>query len=156
MQIINDYITANEKQLKRLCFKFFKGGYLWEDLFQEIYLRLIEVPEEKIQKNNLGAICYTIALSLYRNRNRKHSCLKTRQYLELSENHAFTSGEYLNDIYDFIDNELNKKHGFADLLVFIQAQDESIREISRKTKLSPYTLRRYYKMGQLKLQRLLT
>lgn len=63
--------------------------------------------------------------------------------------------EYLNDLHEFIEAELNKPHGFAPIMVFIQGQDESLRSLERKTKVNINALSNYYKDGQRKLQRLL-
>lgn len=154
-KIISDYVVANEKRLKNLCFRLYKGNYLWEDLFQEFYLEVLDTPKLLFDRYSLKHVCYYKILTIYKNRNRKNSTLRDVEYMGLDHVKATVETDYIADIQEWIDKEINKEHGFADILVFKESQDKSLRQIKKETGVSLFALCRLRQEGQRKLQRLL-
>lgn len=150
MQIINQYVIANEARLKNLCKRMYHGNDLWQDLFQEFYIDVVNVNDNLFNRYSLKQLCYWRIVTVYKNRQRYDS-LKHFNTTDLIEERG-EEIPYITDIEEFIDAELNKPHGFAPMLVFMQSLDEPLREISRKTSINVRFLSEYKREAQKKLQ----
>lgn len=157
MAIINEYVTANQKRLKRVCFKIFKGDGRFEDLFQEVYLKLIEMPEAKIQayKNKMWYLYWLSAGELYLKRTRKSSPLSNINGVKVGELDRIETPDYLTDLEEFIESEMNKEHDFAPVMVFMECQEKSMHELSRETGINMFALSHYNAQGREKLKRMI-
>lgn len=156
-KVINDFIIANELALKRLCFKFFKLDDRRNDLFQEAYISMIDLPEKTISLYNgkLGTLYWLIARGLYYKQRRKSSPLRLISGIEVGENLLNESPEYTIDIEEFIETEMNKEHDFIPITVFMECQEKSMRQLSKETKINMFALSRYRAEGQARLKKLL-
>jgi DNA-directed RNA polymerase specialized sigma24 family protein len=152
---INEYVTANHRRLQSICFKLYRGADDWKDLFQEFYLKIIETPQEKLNRYKLQPLCYFQILQIYRDRYKKCSPLRRLRYIDVDRVSIPITYEYTLDIEEYIDAEMNKAHGFADIMVFMESQEKTLRELKKETGINITALSRYRQAGQKKLQNLL-
>lgn len=153
-QQIDQYIVQNEKRLKNLCFKICRGNSIWEDLFQEFYLAMLEANPDYFDRYPMNKLCNLILVRCYKNRGH-NKALKSINATELLDIFASEPAEYTKDIQDIIQNELNRPHGFAPVMVFVQSMDESLHSIKRKTGINMWALSGYRKQGQERLRKLI-
>lgn len=150
---IERYIIENQAKLKLICRRLYSNSYLADDLFQEFYLAAIEKSWHKSYP--IPAMCYYTILTCFKNRYRKGYNLSGPSFIRACDNlpeRIEKEPEYLNDLTEFIESEMNRQHGFAPVTVFMQAQEESLRDISKRTKIPLTALSNYKRQGQKKLQ----
>lgn len=160
IEIINKYVNENSKLIKYWCRSLYKGSYLSDDLFQEAYLKIVSMPDDKIlkYKDHMSYMYYGVILGLYRGRRRKSSNLngKSISYVELFEGAKVDyQPEYMSDVIEFIEKQCNMEHGFLPMRVFVETMDLSLRELSKETNINIYALHVYKKQAKEELQRLL-
>lgn len=162
IDIINNHVISNIESLKAICRAFYKGSYLWEDLFQEFYLQIVKVPDDLYLRFqvNLKALCYLTIRDIHNERRLNKSGLEGSRKIIFKQdlnNYELSccQPEYVQDILDYIEKEKNKPHNFADIVVFTETMEKSLRELNKETGISIFSLCRYRQAGQAKLQRLL-
>lgn len=71
-QIVDIHFEKNYNYYRSVCYRYYKGRYLFEDLLNESYLELLKVKENVIfdfnDKDKLHCICLKIIRSLYQKR----------------------------------------------------------------------------------------
>ncbi len=115
---------------------------------------MIDTPDDKFNRYSLEQLCYWTIYTIYRNRNRKKYGLKEMRYQELSDAMLSEEIPYTRDIEEIIEEQINKPHGFAPVMVFMQSLDEPLRSIERKTGINICALSRYRKKGKEEILRL--
>jgi len=152
---INKYVIANQKRLKQLCFRLYKGNDLYKDLFQEFYLKVIECTDKQYKNYPLKQLCYGKILECYRKRHRKQfgSIEQKGIFIELDWVRSGQQAKTEFDLFEKIDKELDKTKDFLDIYVFLESIEKSCLEIANETGMSYVKVHRLAKKGQLKLKR---
>jgi hypothetical protein len=103
----------------------------------------------KEYKDNLKNLCCATIWYLWSKRGRKSSLLNEICNLELSSDiPSETQGEYDIEQASLIINDILKnRKTLVPVLITLQAQDESLRSIERKTGIGRNTLSKRYKEG---------
>jgi hypothetical protein len=132
--------VENEQFYRDFCRNLYRGRYLHDDLFNDFYLKLVEMPDkvkEYSDKDNL------------KKRGLKSSLLNEVCNLELTQDIPSDSeGEYDIEQASLIINDILKnRETLVPVLITLQAQDESLRSIERKTGIGRNTLSKRYKEG---------
>lgn len=142
----------NEQFYRDFCRNLYRGRYLHDDLFNDFYLKLVEMPDkvkEYSDKDNLKNLCCATIWYLWSKRGRKSSLLNEVCNLELTQDIPSDSeGEYDIEQASLIINDILKnRETLVPVLITLQAQDESLRSIERKTGIGRNTLSKRYKEG---------
>jgi DNA-directed RNA polymerase specialized sigma24 family protein len=151
--IIDSHIIENEKFYRDFCRNLYRNRYLMDDLFNDFYLKLVEMPDkvkEYSDKDNLKNLCCATIWYLWSKRGRKTSLLNEVCNLdELKQDFPTDSeGEYDIEQASLIINDILKnRNTLVPVLITLQAQDESLRSIERKTGIGRNTLSKRYKEG---------
>jgi len=165
--LIDKHITEYERYYKSICYHYYNGRYLWEDLFQELYIGFIDCkPDTVLKFSNDGKLNYLGALILRntfgkRGYHKKNKGSSTSNLFELSnicelvdrslidENSEFD--EFINSIpfekVEDIMNDLYKEDWFKHD-VFIMAQKESLNSLSKRTTINRKYLTDTYRNAQ--------
>jgi hypothetical protein len=146
---INQYVIANEKQLKNICFKFYKGNDLWKDLFQEFYLKVIDTNDEKFERYSIKQLCYWTIVEVYSKRNRYGLIDSERVCLDSLEIAVHDAPSF--DLLDKIEFELSKPDQFLDVQLFVESVEMPVREIVKKTGLKRNAVNYKIRKGREKL-----
>lgn len=124
-----------------------------DDLFNDFYLKLVEMPDkvkEYADKDNLKNLCCATIWYLWSKRARRSSLLNEVSNLEEYKYDipSDSEGEYDIEQASLIINDiLKKREHLVPVLITLQAQDESLRSIERKTGIGRNTLSKRYKEG---------
>lgn len=151
---VDAYVVENQQRLRNFCFKLCRGSSIWEDLFQEFYLAMLKLEPHYFERYPMKKLCSLIMVRCYLDRDH-NKALKPVNYVELQDIFYNEPDEYVKDLHEYIEKELNRPHGFAPVMVFMQSLDESLRSIEKKTGINHVALWNYKKQGQAKLRELL-
>lgn len=171
-EILDKHITTNYGYYKNICWKYFKGNYLFEDLLHIVYLDIIENNLEQVVKyNDNGKLRVLIIYKIRRLfEKRKIKCSNNRpssplfeskdvedyiiQNIAYEEIEPFEIDEYkIEKIKDFVFNQIAKDD--RDTEIFVQNQfGESINSISKRTGINRPSLKMSCDRVKIKLKRL--
>lgn len=147
----------NQPRLKRICFKLYNGNDKANDLFQEFYLQMIQVSEDYRTRYPIEKLSYLILRRCYLNRDH-NKALRGFDHLEIGDVGTdapnYFQSKDLKYLEQCIEEELNRPHGFAPVMVFMQSLKEPLRAIERKTGINIYALSKYREQGRQKLLRI--
>lgn len=181
--IIDKHFEGNYNYYKRVCLRYYKGRYLFEDLLHEVYLKFVESKEATIKRYSSSDKLYCLGLyyirHLYRERKRTKRRGKTK-HLGVSTLHEQTnltefdldtlniqdlSAEDKIDEFFKQDNSLKLidelknliidklQEEDEDMSVFVMAQTEPIYKMSQRTKIGKLSLQKAHDRARLTLQR---
>lgn len=87
-EIIDDHFQSNYFYYKRVCFKYFKGRYLFEDLLHESYVKFHSTKEETvIRLNSAGKLHYGVLRIIGKLfKRRKTACNRQSRFYEGNNN----------------------------------------------------------------------
>jgi hypothetical protein len=160
--VIDEHITLNERYYKSVCYQYYNGRYLWEDLFQEFYLEFLNLKSDLVQKfheaNKLNYLGALVIRNIYSKRG-QHKRYKVGETSPLFE--TVTIAENLNislpqeddtTIYDKVDFKLVqdrlaelKRNDWFKHEVLMLLQNESINGLSKRTNINRKYLTDTYK-----------
>jgi len=169
--ILNEHIIANMNFYQTKCKSLYRGRYLYEDLFQEFYLKFIELPDKKVDELKrldklTGAGLYIIRFLFYRrNQNKKNglpitSLFETAGNLEifdsfetqeLSEQKNKYSDEIAEKLKQTISKYLANEKYELDILYWLQGQEQTLTSIAKESKIN----RVYVSAGYNRAEKLL-
>lgn len=150
--VINQHIINHTKYYQALCKNLYRGRYLYEDLFQEFYLKFLELPAERINKLKetdklIGTGTIIIKYLFHRRkRNKKNGLPVTTLFETVGHKELFDSGElfdienysaenkYSDELADKLKDVVgkclaDKKHE-QDILYFLQGQEQTLTSIA--------------------------
>lgn len=168
--IIDEHFKSNYNYYKAVCFKFYKGRYLAEDLLHKTYEDFLNTNPETVlefqKANKLKYLGIRIIKRLHSHKGRfkRHRDGSTSELFEVTgsdPNPEFVY-EYVEKDHqaierniekagDFIKQKLQSPHDFFEMAVFCQAQNESILSISNKTNINRRALTIAYDSAQKQL-----
>lgn len=106
-----------------------------------------------LEKYPIEKLAYQCLFSVFRDRYKKHSALCMITAIEISD--CVLNGGYeqndMFDVWDFIEKELDKEHGFVPVTVFIESIERPLREINRETRIPLGSLHNYKEQGRKKI-----
>ena len=74
-QIIDEHYNAEYQYYRRVCRRYYKGRYLFEDLLHELYFGLLKVPEDVVIKyketNTLRILGFRTIRNIYQRRDQQ-------------------------------------------------------------------------------------
>ena len=170
--IIDQHFTDNYKRYQRVCYRYYRGRYLFDDLLNEAYFEFLKVKEDVILKFHAMDKLYNIGLKIIRSLYQKR--FSTKKYEGASSTSALyesktitlhidrldLSNESYDESQDLLFDEVSKKidkglqsqDDWFCMTVFVKSQTESIFEMSKKTRISRPYLTKAYKEAILKLK----
>jgi hypothetical protein len=115
--IIDEHVTKYKSYYASICFSYYGGRYLWEDLFQEMYLAFLKVKPEKFEdyhkKDKLRFLGGRIIGFLYSKRGQK-------------KNHTDSCSSVLNETCSLIDvSDYRHPEAFGDESEFIERKQRT-------------------------------
>lgn len=179
--IVDEHFTKNYKYYRQVCYRYYRGRYLFEDLLNETYLKFIEVKEDTIfalyEIDKLHCIGLRIIRSLFQKKGRRSN---TKENGNLSSVLFETPG--IDYEYDFMasDNESDeqeiqeyfekatsaiekglrsKSDGqkersvYLKVSTFLAVQQSNINQISKQTGISRPYITETYRQSQAYLQK---
>lgn len=142
---ISDHVLDNQRRYENYCRKLNQSD--WRDLFQDFYIKVIELDPVKI---NL-AYCHRVIYNMFINSKRHQRCVELQ---EVPGGETFNEERIQGEVIEaYIKIKLESKHDFLKMAIFEQAQTESLRSIERKTKIPLKSLSRYYHSARFELQK---
>ena len=156
--IIDNHITNDYSYYNRISKRYYNNRYLADDMTQELYLSFLKVKPEVIKKfneiNKLRLIGGRILLSLYSKRN-QGTKNKGKSVSPLHETPTISlfdvvipSEESHEDIKEVLDLLMRGNDTWFFVTVFQECQEQSILQLSNKTKISRSYLTMAYKKGK--------
>jgi hypothetical protein len=153
--IVDQHFTANTKYYESLCKYLFKGRYLWEDLYQETYLALLNCPAVTRHQTNsyLLGVGTNVAKGIWQKRTSgKYHCdgkdsplfetagaFNCPELIEYPKEYEIQKqNDHMNEIKALVFKGLEEKD--FDMEVFVMGQIESINAMSHRTGISRYLL----------------
>ncbi len=152
--LIDRHIVEYERYYKSICYSYYNGRYLYEDLFQELYIGFFNCKEDVILKfsngNRLNYLGALILRNLFSKRgyHKKHIDGQTSPLFELSNVSELVDKRIVDEddeFTKFIDsiptelieqkmNELYQKDWFShDVFKRVVIEDENIYQLSKNT-----------------------
>lgn len=142
---ISDHVLDNQRRYENYCRKLNQSD--WRDLFQDFYIKVIELDPAKI---NL-AYCHRVIYNMFINSKRLHPSVELQ---DIPGGETFNEEIIQAEMIDaHIKSKLESKHDFLKMAIFEQAQTESLRSIERKTKIPLKSLSRYYHSARIELRK---
>lgn len=171
--IIDKHIIEYERYYKSICYSYYNGRYLWEDLFQELYLGFVDCkPDTVLQFNSTGRLNYLGALIIRnifskRGYHKKHEDGRTSPLFEVSNISELVDKRMIDDRDDFAEfinkipddklneimNDLYKKDWFSHDVFKRVALNENIHQLSKKTTINRKYLTDTYNQTKEYLQK---
>lgn len=167
--IIDKHYSDNYNYYRSVCYNYYRGRYLWEDLSHELYIDFLKIKAQVIEKfHQLGKL-KNIGLKLIRRLYERRFRAKrstTNHNGEVSPLHETPGVSYAIEISQAdnknylakelqfskmeraIKQALQSQDRWFDVSVFLQSQDESILSISKKTRIGRDRLTRAANAGK--------
>lgn len=174
-QIVDEHFTSNYKYYRQVCYQYYRGRYLYEDLLNEAYLKFISIKPETIDKflelNKLHCIGLKIIRSLYQKRTNglKYSnaggsspLFETKgvewSYNFIDDNQTKDEKEIqlyfekavktINEALTYPVTESKKRTPYQLVQTFLAVQESSIGRISIETGISRPHIKETYKQAK--------
>lgn len=169
-QHIDEHIVKFEKYYRGVCYTYYNGRYLYEDLLQELYIEFINTSPNIIRKfhvnNKLIYLGHILIRKIYSHRgyHKRYDKGKTSPLFESchiecldidkidltsSENIESELDELINNLppdpeYIFKQLDEHEKEDYFEANIVRLSQNESLHSISKRTRISyPYIVKKY-------------
>ena len=175
-QIIDTHFEKNYKYYRQVCYRYYRGKYLYEDLLNESYLEFLKVKEPVIFKfsnrDKLHCIGLKIIRSLYQkrfskaNRNKGNGCNSSQLFetpsisyeIEFTEQEGKDETEIqmyferatiaIEKALTYPVSEGKDKTPYQLVQAFLAVEASSVNKISKETGISRTFITETYKQGK--------
>lgn len=161
-QIIDKHFSDNYNYYRFVCYKYYKGRYLFEDLLHELYFKLLNEKEFKILKyhkdEKLKVLVIYRLRDLFRSRSKNNlseKCnfeLLEKDFVYLQDEEPEINENKMELIKNSVWSQLAKSD--IDMQVFVASQAEPIYLIAKRSGISTTKLTSCKNRAALKLKRI--